>query len=129
MSGDVICTVTEPVYDTATGRHLLIPQGSRIFDRYNSQVSYGQSRLQVVWHWIILRDTSSLTLDNLVGTDPAGYAGLEDVVDRHWNRLLVGAALTTLFRRGSRTGRAGEPPGRQPHRHRWPEWAAGLCEL
>ncbi|WCM85504.1 TrbI/VirB10 family protein [Acidovorax sp. NCPPB 3859] len=97
LPGDVIGTVTEPLYDTATGRHLLIPQGSRIFGRYNSQVTFGQSRLQVVWHRIILPDTSSLTLDNLMGTDPAGYAGLEDGVDRHWDRLLAGAALTTLL--------------------------------
>ncbi|HEJ4445434.1 TPA: TrbI/VirB10 family protein [Pseudomonas aeruginosa] len=94
---DVIGTVTEPVYDTATGKHLLIPQGSRILGRYNSQVSYGQSRVQVVWNRIILPDTSSLTLDNLVGTDPAGYAGLEDGVDWHWDRVFAGAALTTLL--------------------------------
>ncbi|HBP5982159.1 TrbI/VirB10 family protein [Pseudomonas aeruginosa] len=97
LPGDVIATVTEPVYDTATGRFLLIPQGSRILGRYNSQVSYGQSRVQVVWNRIILPDTSSLTLDNLVGTDPAGYAGLEDDVDYHWGRIFAGAALTTLL--------------------------------
>ena len=97
LPGDVIATVTEPVYDTATGRFLLIPQGSRILGRYNSQVSFGQSRVQMVWNRIILPDTSSLTLDNLVGTDPAGYAGLEDGVDRHWGRILAGAALTTLL--------------------------------
>jgi len=97
LPGDVIATVTEPVYDTATGRFLLIPQGSRIFGRYNSQVSYGQSRVQVVWNRIILPDTSSLTLDNLAGTDPAGYAGLEDGVDWHWDRIFAGAALTTLL--------------------------------
>ena len=97
LPGDVIATVTEPVYDTATGRHLLIPQGSRILGKYNSQVSYGQSRVQVVWNRIILPDTSSLTLDNLVGTDPAGYAGLEDGVDWHWDRIFAGAALTTLL--------------------------------
>lgn len=97
LPGDVIATVTEPVYDTATGRFLLIPQGSRIFGRYNSQVSYGQSRVQVVWNRVILPDTSSLTLDNLVGTDPAGYAGLEDGVDWHWDRIFAGAALTTLL--------------------------------
>ncbi|PJE43134.1 MAG: conjugal transfer protein TrbI [Pseudomonas sp.] len=97
LPGDVIGTVTEPVYDTATGKYLLIPQGSRILGRYNSQVSYGQSRVQVVWSRIILPDTSSLTLDNLVGTDPAGYAGLEDGVDWHWDRVFVGAALTTLL--------------------------------
>ena len=97
LPGDVIATVTEPVYDTATGKFLLIPQGSRILGRYNSQVSYGQSRVQMVWNRIILPDTSSLTLDNLVGTDPAGYAGVEDEIDRHWGRILAGAALTTLL--------------------------------
>ncbi|HCF4375008.1 TPA: TrbI/VirB10 family protein [Pseudomonas aeruginosa] len=97
LPGDVIGTVTEPVYDTATGRYLLIPQGSRIFGKYNSQVAYGQSRVQVVWNRIILPDTSSLTLDNLAGTDPAGYAGLEDGVDWHWDRIVASAALTTLL--------------------------------
>lgn len=97
LPGDMIATVTEPVYDTATGRFLLIPQGSRILGRYNSSVSYGQSRVQVVWNRIILPDTSSLTLDNLVGTDPAGYAGLEDDVGWHWDRIFAGAALTTLL--------------------------------
>ena len=97
LPGDVIATVTEAVYDTATGRFLLIPQGSRILGRYNSQVSFGQSRVQMVWNRIILPDTSSLTLDNLVGTDPAGYAGLEDDVDRHWGSIVAGAALTTLL--------------------------------
>ncbi|HEI6959886.1 TPA: TrbI/VirB10 family protein [Yersinia enterocolitica] len=97
LPGDVIATVTEPIYDTATGHHLLIPQGSRILGRYNSQVSYGQTRVQVVWNRVILPDTSSFLLDNLVGTDPAGYAGLEDGVDWHWDRIFAGAVLTTLL--------------------------------
>ncbi|MBV5634655.1 TrbI/VirB10 family protein [Pseudomonas aeruginosa] len=97
LPGDVIGTVTEPVYDTATGKYLLIPQGSRILGRYNSQVSYGQSRVQVIWSRIILPDMSSLTLDNLVGTDPAGHSGLEDGVDWHSDRVFAAAALTTLL--------------------------------
>ncbi len=97
LPGDVIATMTEPVYDSATGKFLLIPQGSRILGKYNSQVSYGQSRVQVVWNRIILPDTSSLTIDNLVSTDPAGYSGLEDGVDYHWGRIVAGAALTTLL--------------------------------
>ncbi|MFG8723564.1 TrbI/VirB10 family protein [Pseudomonas aeruginosa] len=97
LPGDVIATVTEPVYDTATGKFLLIPQGSRLLGKYNSQVSYGQSRVQVIWNRIVLPDTSSVTLDNQVGTDPAGYAGLEDEVDWHWKRIFAGAALTTLL--------------------------------
>ncbi|MGC5833692.1 TrbI/VirB10 family protein [Ralstonia pseudosolanacearum] len=97
LPGDVIATVTEPVYDTATGKYMLIPQGSRLLGKYNSQVSYGQSRVQVVWNRVILPDTSSFQLDKLVGTDPAGYAGLEDGVDWHWDRVFAGAALTTLL--------------------------------
>ena len=89
LPGDVIGTVTEPVYDTATGKFLLIPQGSRLLGKYNSQVSYGQSRVQVVWSRIILPDTSSLKLDNPAGTDPAGYSGLEDGVDWHWDLSLI----------------------------------------
>ncbi|AYN20101.1 TrbI/VirB10 family protein [Alcaligenes aquatilis] len=97
LPGDVMATVTSPVYDSATGEHLLIPQGSRLMGRYNSQVAYGQSRVQAVWERVILPDTSSVTLDSLAATDPAGYAGLEDEVDWHWNRILAGAALTTLL--------------------------------
>ena len=97
LPGDVIATVTEPVYDTATGKYVLIPQGSRLLGKYNSQVSYGQSRVQVVWNRVILPDTSSFQLDKLIGTDPAGYAGLEDGVDWHWDRVFAGAALTTLL--------------------------------
>jgi len=107
LPGDVIATVTEPVYDTATGKFLLIPQGSRILGRYNSQVSYGQSRVQVVWNRIILPDTSSLTLDNLVGTDPAGYAGLEDDVDWHWKRIFAGLAAPENRQGGNRIILAG----------------------
>lgn len=66
-------------------------------DKHNSQVSYGQSRTQVVWNRVILPDTSSFQLDNLVGTDPAGYAGQEDGVEGHWVHILAGAAMTTLL--------------------------------
>lgn len=97
LPGEVIANVTEHVYDSATGRHILIPQGSRLMGRYNSQVAYGQSRVQAVWDRVILPDTSSVALDNLAATDPAGFAGLEDDVDWHWDRILAGAAMTTLL--------------------------------
>lgn len=97
LPGDISATVTEPVYDSATHRNVLIPQGARILGRYNSQVAYGQSRVQAVWERIIMPDTSSVVLDNLTATDPAGYTGLEDEVDWHWSRILAGAALTTLL--------------------------------
>lgn len=97
LPGQVIASVTEPVYDTATGRHLLIPQGTRMIGRYDSQVTFGQRRVLLVWTRLILPDASSIALDKLPGVDPAGYAGLEDGVDWHWDRILVGAALSTLL--------------------------------
>lgn len=97
LPGQVIASVTEPVYDTATGRHLLIPQGTRMMGRYDSQVAFGQRRVLLVWTRLILPDTSSIALDKLPGVDPAGYAGLEDSVDWHWDRILAGAALSTLL--------------------------------
>jgi type IV secretion system protein TrbI len=97
LPGQVIANVTEGVYDTATGRYLLVPQGSRLIGRYDSQVAFGQRRLLLVWTRLILPDTSSIALDRLPGIDPAGYAGLEDGVDWHWDRILAGAALSTLL--------------------------------
>ncbi|TWD77955.1 type IV secretion system protein VirB10 [Variovorax beijingensis] len=97
LPGQVIASVTEAVYDTASGRHLLIPQGSRLIGRYDSQVAFGQRRVLLVWMRLILPDTSSVALDRLPGIDPAGYAGLEDGVDWHWDRILAGAALSTLL--------------------------------
>ena len=97
LPGQVIANVTEAVYDTATGRFLLIPQGSRLIGRYDSHVSFGQRRVLLVWTRLILPDASSISLDRLPGIDPAGYAGLEDGVDWHWDRILAGAALSTLL--------------------------------
>lgn len=97
LPGQVIAAVTQSVYDTATGRYLLIPQGSRLIGRYDSQVAFGQQRVLLVWLRLILPDTSSIALDKLPGIDPAGYAGLEDGVNWHWSRILAGAALSTLL--------------------------------
>ncbi|MBN8712818.1 MAG: TrbI/VirB10 family protein [Xanthomonadales bacterium] len=97
LPGQIIAEVTQPVYDTATGHYLLIPQGSRLIGRYDSQVAFGQRRVLLVWLRLVLPDTSSIALDKLPGIDPAGYAGLEDGVDWHWSRILAGAALSTLL--------------------------------
>ncbi|HWU67358.1 MAG TPA: TrbI/VirB10 family protein [Stenotrophobium sp.] len=97
LPGSIIAEVTQPVYDTATGRYLLIPQGSRLIGRYDSQVAFGQRRMLLVWLRLVLPDASSIALDKLPGIDPAGYAGLEDGVDWHWSRVLAGAALSTLL--------------------------------
>lgn len=97
LPGQVIASVTEQVYDSVTGRHLLIPQGSRLIGQYDSQVAYGQRRVLLVWTRLIRPDGSSLVLDRLPATDAAGQAGVEDAVDWHWRRIVAGAALSTLI--------------------------------
>ncbi|PZU47974.1 MAG: conjugal transfer protein TrbI [Sphingomonas sp.] len=97
LPGLVTAQVTENVYDTVTGRTLLIPQGSRLVGSYDSVVAFGQSRALLVWQRIILPDGASIQIDNLPATDAAGYAGLSDKVDFHTWRLLKGVALSTLL--------------------------------
>jgi type IV secretion system protein VirB10 len=97
LPGTVIAQVTENVFDTVTGRILLIPQGSRLIGQYDSVVAYGQKRALLVWQRIILPDGSSIQIDNLPATDPSGYAGLADKVDFHTWQLLKGVALSTLL--------------------------------
>jgi type IV secretion system protein TrbI len=97
LPGEVIAQITEPIFDSATGETLLIPQGSRLAGTYDSVVAFGQSRALVVWRRIILPDGSSIEIDNLPATDAAGYAGLEDEVDFHTWQLIKGIALATLL--------------------------------
>jgi type IV secretion system protein TrbI len=97
LPGFVIGQVTENVYDTVTGRYLLVPQGTKIIGKYDSVVAFGQKRALVIWQRLIRPDGSSLVIDNLPATDEGGYAGLEDKVDYHTWALLKGIALATLL--------------------------------
>jgi type IV secretion system protein TrbI len=97
LPGLVLAQVTENVLDSATGRTVLIPQGSRLIGRYDSAVAYGQRRALLVWTRIVLPDGSSVDLDNMPATDISGYSGLEDQVDSHIWQLLKGVMLSTLL--------------------------------
>jgi type IV secretory pathway VirB10-like protein len=101
LPGFVIAQVTEHVYDTVSGRHLLVPQGSRLIGKYDSVVAYGQERALVVWQRIIRPDGSSMVIDNLPATDTAGYAGVSDAIDLHTWKLLKGVVLATVLGVGS----------------------------
>jgi len=101
LPGFVIAQVTENVFDTVSGRHLLVPQGARLVGKYDNIVAFGQERALVVWQRIILPDGSSIVIDNLPATDTGGYAGLADQVDLHTWKLLKGVALATVLGVGS----------------------------
>jgi type IV secretion system protein VirB10 len=100
LPGDVKALVRSNVYDTATGEYLLIPQGARLLGTYNSAISYGQARVQVVWTRIIFPDGSSINLDGMSGHDDQGRAGFHDQVNNHYARLVGFAVLTSAFAAG-----------------------------
>lgn len=104
LPGLVTAQVTEDVYDTPTGRFLLIPQGARLIGQYDAQVSFGQSRALLVWNRVIMPNGRSIVLERQPGADPEGYAGVEDQVDNHWGTLFEGALLSTLLSIGSEAG-------------------------
>ena len=97
LPGQVIAQVTENVYDTPTGQHLLLPQGTRLLGRYDSDIDDGQSRALVVWNRLIRPDGSSLVIENLPGVDLSGQAGLRDKVDRHTGSLFKAAVLSSVL--------------------------------
>jgi len=97
LPGTIIAQVTQPIYDTVTGGHLLIPQGARLIGRYDSRVSFGQERALVVWDRVLFPDGSSIQIDALPGADQEGYSGLSDRVDNHWGRVFTAAGLATLL--------------------------------
>lgn len=107
LPGPIIAQVTQPVFDTITGAHLLIPQGSRLIGRYQSDVSFGQHRALIVWDRMIFPDGSSLQIAE-PGADGQGYAGLSDRTDHHWGRVFTAAGLATLLGIGTELGAGDE---------------------
>jgi len=97
LPGRVIAKINQAVYDTAIGNHLLIPQGSTLLGQYDSQVSFGQSRVLLVWSRIIFPNGDSINLNNMPGVDLLGMSGLKDKVNYHTTRLFSSAILFSTF--------------------------------
>jgi len=104
LPGQVTAQVTENVYDSPTGKYLLIPQGSKLVGLYDSQISFGQDRVLLVWTRLLMPNGRSIVLERQPGADSQGFAGLEDEVDHHWGRLLMAAALSTVLGVGAELG-------------------------
>ena len=103
LPGTIIAQVTQPVYDTVAGQFVLIPQGSRLIGRYQSEVSFGQDRALVVWDRILFPNGTSITISE-PGADAQGVSGLADRTDHHWDRVFAAAGLATLLGIGSELG-------------------------
>lgn len=100
LPGRITAQVSQSVYDSATGHRLLIPQGTKLFGRYDSKVSFGQKRVLVVWTDIIFPNGSTLQIGGMSGTDAQGYGGFSDKVNNHYLKTFGSAVLIALIGTG-----------------------------
>ncbi|HEB8363747.1 TPA: conjugal transfer protein TrbI [Campylobacter coli] len=100
LPGQILAQVTQNVYDSATGKYLLIPQGTKVVGVYSSNIIYGQSRLLVAWNKLIFPNGDTLNLDGMQGTSQDGYTGFEDQVDNHYFRIFGSAFLLSSISAG-----------------------------
>ncbi len=100
LPGQIVGQVAQDVYDTPTGRHLLIPQGARLVGEYSSQIQYGQSRVFAVWQRIIFPDGKALDIGSMPGSTGAGYAGFRDRVNNHYARVFGSAIMMSAILAG-----------------------------
>lgn len=104
LPGQIKGQISQNVYDTVTGKYLLLPQGTTIIGEYDSRITYGQERVLVVWTRIIRPDGSNLDLEGMPGIDMTGYAGITGDVDRHIGRLLSAVVLGSVIQAGAQAG-------------------------
>ncbi|MBF0482505.1 MAG: conjugal transfer protein TrbI [Desulfovibrionaceae bacterium] len=101
LPGQIVAQVSRNVLDTADGKHLLIPQGAKLYGVYDSRTVYGQSRVLIAWNRVIFPDGSAITLEAMPGADSAGYSGVNDEVNNHYFRIFGTAFLMSLFTGGT----------------------------
>ena len=100
LPGNMIAQVSQHIWDTSTGRNLLIPQGTKIYGIYDSRIVYGQERVLIAWNRLIFPDGSSISLGAMPGADIGGMAGLNDQVNNHYLRIFGSALMMSLVSGG-----------------------------
>jgi type IV secretion system protein VirB10 len=108
LPGQVTAQVTQNVYDSPTGKILLIPQGAQLVGEYDSEIATGQERVLLAWDRLILPGGRSIRLDRQPGADARGMAGLADRTDHHWGSMLRAALISTLLGVGAELGSDGD---------------------
>jgi type IV secretion system protein VirB10 len=86
FTGPVNCLVSVPVY-AADQQHVVIPAGSRVLGEARAVNTFGQSRLAVVFHRVILPNGTHVDLNGFHGLNQVGDLGLQDQVDRHYAQI------------------------------------------
>lgn len=97
LPGAITALVSQDVYDSISGKYLLIPRGSRLIGEYNSNVAYGQSQVQAKFTRLIRPDGTSVVLPNQPGVNGVGTSGMSDEIDNHWSKIIGAASLAAIF--------------------------------
>jgi type IV secretion system protein VirB10 len=97
LPGDVVARITSNVYDSRTGRNLLLPQGTILVARYNSSISYAQSRVQIVWDHLIRPDGYLFNLEGMNGVDARGISGQAGAYHENWFQYLKAAGIIAMY--------------------------------
>ena len=100
LPGPILAQVRDNIFNTTTGKHLLIPQGTKIVGEYNSSVSPGQQRAQVVWSRLIFPNGNSMDLGRMPSVSGAGASGHQGSVNNHYDKLALGVLVTSLLSAG-----------------------------
>ncbi len=86
FNGPVNCMVTTDLY-SHDRQHVLIPKGSRVLGEAKRNDSFGQQRLAVFFHRIVMPDGYSVNLDQFQGLNQIGETGLRDQVNNHYGQI------------------------------------------
>jgi len=97
LPGDISAQVLSNVYDSYTGQNLLIPKGSTVYGKYDSQIAFGQNRVLLAWDRITRPDGITVVLNGMQGVDKSGMTGVSDKIERHYEELLGGIAMGSVF--------------------------------
>jgi type IV secretory pathway VirB10-like protein len=105
FSGPVECLLTTDTY-SHDRQHLLVPAGTKILGETKKVDSFGQTRLAVAFHRLIMPDGYSVSLDQFKGLDQVGDTGLRDQINNHYLRIfgtsLAIGALGAVAEAGTR---------------------------
>jgi len=104
LTGPILAQVSQSVFDSATGRTLLIPQGSRLIGAYSNASTYGQQRVRIAWQRLIFPNTASMDLPQMPGADQSGFTGFTDQVNNHYLATFGTAAVMSLISAGQMVG-------------------------
>ncbi|OAI46002.1 hypothetical protein AYO45_01970 [Gammaproteobacteria bacterium SCGC AG-212-F23] len=101
LPGQIKGQVRSNVYDSVSGKFLLIPQGSTLIGLYDAQIAYGQERVLVVWKRILFPNGQSINLEGMPGVDMSGYSGFNDKVNNHYSKIFGSVILMSVLSAGA----------------------------